>query len=124
MFKSFTPLTWCLIVSTVANVTTAGMVAWFLIAKPPVHVSGSVSIYGGVRVDGGTIDVNTDKDAIQKVMLCEEAYETSKVPIPPILGQPSSQQVKVTRCAALDRSGPSIAGFRSYGLSVVPARNQ
>ncbi len=123
MFRIFTPLTWCLIISTIANVTTAGMVAWFLIARPPVHVSGGVSIYGGVRVDGGTIDVSNDKNAIQKVMLCEEAYETSKVPIPPILGQPSSQQVKVTHCASIDNTGSAIAGFQSYGLSVVPAQN-
>jgi hypothetical protein len=124
MFKSFTPLTCCLIVSTIANVTTAGMVAWFLIVKPSVHASGGVGIYGGVRVDGGNIDVNADKDAIQKVMLCEETYETSKVPIAPIVGQPSSQQARVAHCASLDRSGPALAGFQSYGLSVVPAPNR
>lgn len=123
MFRNFTSLTWCLIVSTVANVATAGMVAWFLAAKPFVHVSGGVSIYGGVHVDGGSIDVNTDKDVIQKVMLCEQAYETSKVPIPPVLGERSSQLVPVIRCASLDPSGP-YGSKLSYGLSVVPARNQ
>jgi len=95
MFKSFTPLTWCLIVSTAANVTTAGMVAWFLFARPYVHVSGGVSIYGGVHVDGGRIDVNTDKDAIQKVMLCEQTYETSIAPMLPVLGERSSSNLVV-----------------------------
>ena len=124
MFKSLTPLSWCLIISTVANISTAAMVAWFLIARPYVDLSGGVSIYGGVRVDGGTVEVKNDKNTIQKVVICEETFELSKLPPLPVLGERSgSQLVPVTHCASLDPSGP-YGTKSSYGLSVVPARNQ
>jgi hypothetical protein len=38
--KSLTPLSWCMAISTIANVTTAVLDAWFFAVMPCVHVSG------------------------------------------------------------------------------------
>ncbi len=75
-----TPLSWCIVISAVANVATAAMVAWFMLPRPYVHVSGDVTVNGSVQVDGGTIDVKPDKNAIQKVEICEETSELSTLP--------------------------------------------
>jgi hypothetical protein len=114
-----TPLSWCIVVSTAANVAIATMVGWFLLVRPAVHVIGGVSVYGGVHVDGGTIEVTTaDKDTIQKVQICEQTSELSKYPLPP---NNRAEMVPVIHCASIDPSG-HFAGFDSYGLGVVPAR--
>jgi len=122
-----TPLTWCIVISTAANVSTAAMVAWFLMARPPVHVNGGVSVHGSVQVDGGTIDVRqADKDAIQKVEICTQTSELSTIPLPSFSGSKQSgpQYVPVIRCASLDPSSQfGNPPLRTYGLSVVPARN-
>jgi hypothetical protein len=121
-----TPLSWCIVISTVANVLTAGMVGWFLLAKPDVHVGGGVSVYGRVSVDGGTIEVTqADKDAIQKVEICTEATELSTTPSLFPSDKPGPRYVPVIHCASIDQSSQfGTPPIRSYGLSVVPARNQ
>lgn len=112
-----TPLSWCIVVSTVA---TAAMVGWFLLARPDVHVSGSVNAYGEMRVTGGTVDVGSfDKDAMLQVQLCDKTSELSDYTLPP---NNKREMVPVTRCASIDQAA-SYAGIKSYGLSVVvPAK--
>jgi opacity protein-like surface antigen len=111
-----TPLSWCIVVSTIANVLTAAMVGWFLLARPDVHVSGGVSVYGGVRVNGGNVEVTSaDKDAILKVQICEETSELSSFPMPPT-NKP--QMAPATHCASIDQT--TVYGFKSYGLSAIP----
>jgi hypothetical protein len=101
-----------------ANVTTAGALIWFVTTQPSVRVVGSVGVHGSVSVDGGTLDVKFDKNSIQKVQICEEGYEYSSAPLTP---DNKRQMVPTTNCASLDTSS-RIGGYRSYGLSVVPAR--
>jgi hypothetical protein len=113
-----TPLSWCLVISTAANVATAAMVGWFLLVQPNVHVTGFASVDGTVRVAGGTLDVQpADKDAILKVQLCEQTSELSEFTLPP---NNKREMVPVTRCASIDQAAV-LGGFKSYGLSVVPA---
>jgi hypothetical protein len=83
MATNLTPLSWCIIASTIANVTTAGALIWFLATRPTLHIIGSVGVHGSVSVDGGTIDAKFDKDSIQKVQICEEGSELSSFPLPP-----------------------------------------
>jgi hypothetical protein len=115
-----TPLSWCIVVSAVANVATAAMVAWFMLSRPYVHVSGDVTVNGSVQVDGGTINVKPDKNAIQKVQICEETSELSTLPVP---GQDSkgSQMVRAVHCAGLEK-GPAM--YDDYGLRTAPPRNR
>jgi hypothetical protein len=122
-----TPLSWCIVISTAANVSTAAMVAWFLMTQPSVHVSGGVFVRGSVQVDGGTIDVKqADKDTIQKVEICTQTSELSTFPLPSFSDSKQSgpQYVPVIHCASIDQSSQfGNPPLRSYGLSVVPARN-
>jgi hypothetical protein len=112
-----TPLSWCLVISTAANVATAAMVGWFLLARPDVHVSGSVNAYGEMRVTGGTVDIGSiDKDAMLNVQLCEKTSELSDFPLPP---NNKRELVPVVHCASIDQAA-SYGGIKSYGLSVVP----
>jgi hypothetical protein len=118
-----TPLSWCIVISTAANVSIAAMVALFLIAQPSVRVSGGVFVRGSVQVDGGTVDIKqADKDAIQKVEICTQTSELSTLPPLPGFEQSGPRYVPAINCASLDRSS-SIGGYVGYGLSVVPARN-
>jgi len=94
-----TPLSWCLVVSTAANVATAAMVGWFLLARPSVHVTGYVSIAGPVEVDGTVVTKPAD-DAVQKVEICETIGKYA------------------VHCASLDQH--SVFGMPSYSLSVAP----
>ena len=48
--------------------------------------------------DGGTIDVKSDKNAIQKAGICQETFEMS----PGFLGQ-GPQMVPVVHCVDLDK---------------------
>jgi hypothetical protein len=114
-------------ISTAANVSIAAMVGWFLLTGPDVHVRGRVSVYGSVNVDGGTIDVKqADKNAIQKVEICTEASEFSTTPtLLPFGGSQSGPHlVPVIHCASIDQASQfGTPPIRSFGLSVVPARN-
>jgi opacity protein-like surface antigen len=118
---NLTPLSWCIVISTIANVATATMVGWFLLARPDVHVSGGVSVYGGVRVEGGTVEVTpVDKDAIQRVEICTQTSELSDIPLPPDFKR---KTVPAVHCASIDQSAQfGSPPIRSYGLSVVPAK--
>jgi hypothetical protein len=111
-----TPLSWCIVVSTAANVAIAAMVGWFLLIRPVVNVGGYVSIAGGVRVDGGTIGVRPtdDDDAIFKVQLCEQTTELSQFNLPP---NNKREMIRATHCASLDQT--TSFGIKSYGLSVI-----
>jgi hypothetical protein len=114
-----TPLSWCIVISTAANLSIAAMVAWFLFARPDVHVSGSVNAYGEMQVTGGTVDIGSiDKDAMLNVQLCEHTSELSDFPLPP---NNKREMVPVVHCAGLDSHEQF--GFKSYGLSVVPAHS-
>jgi hypothetical protein len=95
-----TPLSWCLVVSAAANVATAVMVGGFLLARPNVHVTGFVTVDGSVQVDGGTIETKPDKDAVQKVAICEQIGDYT------------------VHCASLDPH--QVFGMPSYSLSVAP----
>src|SRR5437879_2212582 len=106
-----TPLSLCIVISAVANAATAAMVAWFMLSRPYVHVSGDVTVNGSVKVDGGTIDVKPDKNAIQKVEICEETSELSTLPIPGLEKGP--QMVRTVHCAGLEK-GPAM--YDDYGL--------
>lgn len=115
-----TPLSWCIVISMVANVATAATVGWFLISRPYIHVSGAVAVTGNVQVDGGTIEVRPDKNAVQKVQVCEETSELST--LPPIGGDRGGPQtVRAVHCAGLEK-GPAM--YDDYGLRVVPQRNR
>jgi hypothetical protein len=94
-----TPLSWCIVISTAANVATAAMVGGFLLTRPYVHVTGYVNVDGSVKVDGGTVETKPEQDSVQKVAICE----TSGV-----------------NCASLDQH--SFFGMPSYSLSVAPVR--
>ncbi len=39
-------LSWCIMISTGANVAVTCMIAWFLIGQPEVKVEGSVFVHG------------------------------------------------------------------------------
>jgi hypothetical protein len=114
-----TPLSWCIVISAVANVATAAMVAWFMLSRPYVHVSGDVTVNGSVQVDGGTIDVKSDKNAIQKVEICEETSELST--LPPMGTDKGPQMVRAVHCAGLEK-GPAM--YDDYGLRIIPPRNR
>lgn len=118
-----TPLAWCMVISTTANVAVAAMVGWFFLASPTVQVRGSVGVHGSVKVDGGTIEAtNADKDAIQKVQICEQTSELPTSPtIAPFGTKPGPR--RVIHCASIDQAS-QLGGIRSFGLSAVPARNQ
>jgi hypothetical protein len=94
-----TPLSWCIVASTAANVAVALMGAWFLFVRPPVHVMGYVSIAGPVEVDGTVVTKPAD-DAVQKVEVCETIGKYT------------------VHCASLDQH--SVFGMSSYSLSVAP----
>jgi hypothetical protein len=114
-----TPLSWCIVISAVANVATAAMVAWFMLSWPYVHVAGVVTVNGSVQVDGGTIDVKPVKNSIQKVEICEETSELST--LPPIGAEKGPQMVRAVHCAGLEK-GPAI--YDDYGLRTAPPRNR
>ena len=97
-----TPLSWCIVISTAANICIAAMVAWFLFMRPLVHVTGYVTVDGSVQLDGGTVTTKPDKDAVQRVEICEQ------------IGQ-----FRVN-CASLDQH--SVFGMPSYSLSVAPVQ--
>jgi hypothetical protein len=105
-----TPLSWCIVVSTVANVLTAALIGWFLLAKPYVHVTGGVGIDGSVSVDGTVRVRPANDDTIFKIAACEqtsELYGNSLIP--------------VIHCTSLDQTGQNpVNTIKSYGLSVVP----
>jgi hypothetical protein len=113
-----TLLSWCVVVSTIANVLIATMLGWFLLATPSVRITGDVSVHGGVRVNGGTIEVtpSPDRREILKVQICEETSELSPFNLPP---QNKPEMIPVTHCASIDEV--SRYGIKSYGLSIVPA---
>jgi hypothetical protein len=94
-----TPLSWCIVASTAANVAIAAMVAWFLFAGPIVRVRGYVSVAGPVEVDGTVVTKPAD-DAVQKVEICEAIGKYT------------------IHCASLDQH--SVFGMASYSLSVAP----
>src|SRR4051812_20272777 len=114
-----TPLSWCIVISAVANVATAGMIAWFLLSRPYVHVAGAVNVSGSVQVDGGTVEVKPAKHAIQKVEICQETSELS--PLPPMGGDKSPQMVRTVHCAGL-KKGPAM--YDDYVLRTAPPRNR
>lgn len=105
-----TPLSWCIAISTAANVLTAAFIGWFLVSKPYVNVNGSVRVNGSVSMDGAVRVRPADDDIIFKVAVCEksrEVYGNSLVP--------------VIHCASLDQKDQNaLNGIKTYGLSVLP----
>lgn len=45
-------MAWCLMLSTAANVTTAMIAVWFLLAGPVIRTKGDTEINGPVEVQG------------------------------------------------------------------------
>jgi hypothetical protein len=93
-----TPLSWCIVISTAANVLTAALIGWFLLARPYVHVTGDVGVDGSVSVEGA-VRVRPADDDIFKVAVCDK-------------------WVDGIHCASLDQN--TLYGTKSYALSVVP----
>jgi len=114
-----TPLSWCIVISAFANVATAAMVAWFILSQPYVRVSGSVTVKGNVQVEGGTIEIKSDKNAIQKVQVCEETSELST--LSPMGAEKGPQIVRAVHCAGLEK-GPGM--YDDYGLRTAAPRNR
>ena len=106
-----TPLSWCIVISTAANVLTTALIGWFLLAKPYVNVHGFVGIDGSVSVDGAVrVRPANDVDAIFKIAVCEQSSEVSGKLVLPVI-----------HCTSLDQTGQNaVNGIKSYGLSVVP----
>jgi hypothetical protein len=91
--KGLTPLSWCIVVSTAANVAVAFMAAWFLIAKPYVNVEGYTDVSGSVKIS------SLPYDAVLKVKICDDR-----------------------RCADLYPASTGFGGTNYLGLMVVPTK--
>ena len=105
-----TPLSWCIVISTAANVLTTALIGWFLLAKPYVNVHGFVDIDGSVSVDGTVRVRPANDDTIFKIAACEQADELYGNSLVPFI-----------HCASLDQTGQNpVNSIKSYGLSVVP----
>lgn len=50
--SSLSFMAWCLLLSTAANLTTALIAVWFLLAGPVIRTKGDTEINGPVEVQG------------------------------------------------------------------------
>ena len=66
------------------------------------------------------MEVKSDKDAVQKVQVCEEASELSNVPTIG-LDKGDQQMVRAVHCAGL---GKGAAMYDDYGLRIAPPPNR